>query len=209
MSMHVETFMVGMLSTNCYVASCPNAKEAILIDPGLDYTSEFHPIFEYIEEANLKVRFIVNTHGHSDHVKANVVFQEKYKVPVCIHQLDAHFIEGLEKDNPSDFVILEEGRLIQCGAETLRVMHTPGHTPGSICLIGENLVFTGDTLFAGGIGRTDFPGGSISDMGKSLERLTYLPDFLLIYPGHGATSIMGEEKRTNPFLNKGSVYELF
>jgi glyoxylase-like metal-dependent hydrolase (beta-lactamase superfamily II) len=82
-------------------------------------------------------------------------------------------------------------------------MHTPGHTPGSICLVGEKLVFTGDTLFAGGIGRTDFPGGSMNDMRLSLKKLTGLPDNLLVYPGHGGTSMIREEKRMNPFLNNG------
>ncbi len=207
--MLVETFTVGMLSANCYVASCPNTKEAIVIDPGLDFPSEAQPIFDYIEEANLKVKFIVNTHGHSDHVKGNVVFQEKYNVPVCIHPLDAHFIEGEEKGKFPGDVMLNEGTFLHCGSETLQVMHTPGHTPGSICIVGEHLIFTGDTLFAGGIGRTDFPGGSMGDMAASLEKLTNLPDYLLVYAGHGETSMIGEEKRTNPFLNNKSENMLF
>ena len=199
--MLIETFTVGMLSTNCYVASCTNTKEAMIIDPGLDFSSEFQPIFNYIQEAKLKVKSIINTHGHADHIKADAIFQEKYSVPICIHRLDAHFMEEIIKDNHPTNVILEEGNLVQFGTETLKVMHTPGHTPGSICLVGESLVFTGDTLFAGGIGRTDFPGGSMIDIGKSLEKLTSLPDYLLVYPGHGETSMIGEEKRTNPFLN--------
>ncbi len=206
--MLVETFTVGMLSTNCYVASCPNTKEAIVIDPGLDYSSEAQPIYEYIEEAKLKVKFIVNTHGHPDHVKGDTAFQEKYNVPICIHSLDAHFIESLENAKTLT-IILDEGSLLQCGNETLKVMNTPGHTPGSICLLGKQLVFTGDTLFAGGIGRTDFPGGSMSDMGRSLQKLTILPDYLLVYPGHGETTMIGEEKRTNPFLNNRRENILF
>jgi hydroxyacylglutathione hydrolase len=207
--MFVEIFIVGMLSTNCYVASCPDTKEAIVIDPGLDFSSEVQPIFEYIEQANLEVKFIVNTHGHSDHVKGNAVFQEKYKVPVCIHPKDAHFIEREEKGKfPAD-VMLNESTFLHCGSEILQVIHTPGHTPGSICLVGEHLIFTGDTLFAGGIGRTDFPEGSMSDMAASLEKLTSLPDYLLMYPGHGETSMIGEEKRTNPFLNNKSETFLF
>ena len=99
---------------------------------------------------------------------------------------------------------LKMAAIVKFGGETLKVMHTPGHTPGSICLVGEKLVFTGDTLFAGGIGRTDFPGGSMSDMRHSLKKLTSLPDYLLVYPGHGETSMIGEEKRTNPFLNNRS-----
>jgi hydroxyacylglutathione hydrolase len=206
--MLVETFTVGMLSTNCYVASCPDTKEAIVIDPGLDFSSEAQPIYDYIEEARLKVKFIVNTHGHSDHVKGDAVFQEKYNVPICIHSLDAHFVESIGNAKfPT--IVLDEGSFLQCGGEVLKVIHTPGHTPGSICLVGERLVFTGDTLFAGGIGRTDFPGGSMSDMGLSLQKLTILPDYLLVYPGHGETTMIGEEKRTNPFLNNKSENILF
>ncbi len=206
--MLIETFTVGMLSTNCYVASCPSTKEAIVIDPGLDFSSEAQPIYDYIEEAELKVKFIVNTHGHEDHVKGNAVFQEKYNVPICIHSLDAHFIESVVNAKfPT--IVLDEGSFLQCGGEVLKVIHTPGHTPGSICLVGERLVFTGDTLFAGGIGRTDFPGGSMSDMGLSLQKLTSLPDYLFVYPGHGETSMIGEEKRTNPFLNNKSKNMLF
>lgn len=206
--MLVETFTVGMLSTNCYVASCPDTKEAIVIDPGIDFSSEAQPIYEYIEEAKLKVKFVVNTHGHTDHVKGDAAFQDKYNVPICIHSLDAHFVENLENAK-SPTIILDEGSLLQCGNETLKVMHTPGHTPGSICLVGKQLVFTGDTLFAGGIGRTDFPGGSMSDMGISLQKLTSLPDYLLVYPGHGETTMIGEEKRTNAFLNNKSENLLF
>jgi hydroxyacylglutathione hydrolase len=207
--MLVETFIVGMLSTNCYVASCTSTKQAIVIDPGLDFSSESQQIYDYIQEANLKVKSIVNTHGHPDHIKADVAFQEKYNVPICIHQLDGHFLDGLKKREFPANILLEEDSLIQCGREILKVIHTPGHTPGCICLVGKRLVFTGDTLFAGGIGRTDFPGGSMNDMGRSLKKLINLPDYLLVYPGHGETSMIGEEKRTNPFLNSRSEHILF
>jgi hydroxyacylglutathione hydrolase len=197
--MLVETFTVGMLSTNSYVASSKETKEAILIDPGLDFSSEAQSIFDYLTAGKLSVKSIVNTHGHDDHIKGNALFQQKLNVPICIHPLDAHFIEGAEK-----VVLLEDGCEVDFGDQTLKVMHTPGHTPGSICLVGEKLVFTGDTLFASGIGRTDFPGGSMTDMSLSLQKLVCLPDVLLVYPGHGETSIIGEEKRVNPFLNNKS-----
>jgi glyoxylase-like metal-dependent hydrolase (beta-lactamase superfamily II) len=142
----------------------------------------------------------VNTHGHPDHISGDAIFQEKYNVPICIHRFDAASIEGLENRNFPAAVLLEDGSLIKFGNESLKVMHTPGHTPGSICLLGKRTVFTGDTLFAGGIGRTDFPGGSDRGMRLSLQKLTRLPAYFLIYPGHGPTSIMGEEKRVNPFL---------
>jgi len=199
--MLIETFTVGMLSTNCYVASSQETKEAILIDPGLDFSAEAKPIFDYITAGKLKVKFIVNTHGHDDHIKGNALFQQKLNVPICIHPLDAHFIEAAEKGKFPANVMLEDSSLVKFGSETLKVMHTPGHTTGSICLVGEKLVFTGDTLFAGGIGRTDFPGGSMSDMRLSLKKLVSLPDYLLVYPGHGETSLIGAEKVSNPFLN--------
>ena len=199
--MLVETFTVGMLSTNCYVASSQETKETIIIDPGLDFSSEANPILNYIATQKLNVKFIVNTHGHDDHIKGDELFQQKYNIPICIHTLDEHFIEDLEKDKVPPNLLLKEGSLIKLGNETLKVLHTPGHTPGSICLVGEKLVFTGDTLFAGGIGRTDFPGGSMSNMRNSLKKLMELPLNLLVYPGHGETSIIVEEKRSNPFLN--------
>jgi glyoxylase-like metal-dependent hydrolase (beta-lactamase superfamily II) len=190
-----------MLSTNCYVASSQETKEAIVIDPGLDFSSEAKPIFDFIAAGKFKVKFIVNTHGHDDHIKGDALFQEKYCVPVCIHPLDVHYIVDLEKAEFPANIMLDDGSLIRFGGETLKVLHTPGHTPGSICLIGEKLVFTGDTLFAGGIGRTDFPGGSMNDMRVSLKKLVGLPLNLLVYPGHGEASIIVEEKRSNPFLN--------
>ena len=199
--MLIETFTVGMLSTNCYVVNSHQTKEAIIIDPGYDFSSEAQQILDYIMQGALKVKLIVNTHGHSDHISGNAFFQEKFNVPIYIHKYDAPCIEAPSKVKFPANVLLEDGSFIEFGDESLKVMHTPGHTPGSICLVGERLVFTGDTLFAGGIGRTDFPGGSVSDMKLSLQKLVCLPDNFLIYPGHGATSIMGEEKRVNPFLN--------
>jgi hydroxyacylglutathione hydrolase len=198
--MIIETFTVGSLSTNCYVVSSRSTKDAIIIDPGLDVIFEADQIFNYVAKAGLKVKLIVNTHGHSDHTNGDAIFQEKYNVPICIHRLDAASFAVLENVNFSPIVLLEEDSLVNFGNDSLKVMHTPGHTPGSICLLGTRLVFTGDTLFAGGIGRTDFPGGSGSDMQLSLQKLQGLPDYFLIYPGHGPTSIIGEEKRVNPFL---------
>lgn len=199
--MLIETFTVGMLSTNCYVASSQDTKEAIIIDPGLDYTSESQSILDYIEQAQLKIKFIVNTHGHTDHIKGDAIFQEKFNVPICIHTLDAYFIESIKNDKAPPNILLKEGDTIEFGKETLKVIHTPGHTRGCICLVGEHLVFTGDTLFAGGIGRTDFLEGSMADMQRSLQKIEKLPDSMLVYPGHGEATMIGEEKRVNPFLS--------
>ncbi|MGE5188328.1 MAG: MBL fold metallo-hydrolase [Betaproteobacteria bacterium] len=198
--MQVEAFTVGMLYTNCYVAYCPQTNEAIIIDPGFDFISEAKPIIDFIAQLGLKVKYIINTHGHDDHVKGDTILQQKYRVPICIHSLDDHFLEDLKPSVTN--INLEEGNVITFGKETLKVIHTPGHTPGSICLVGEKLVFTGDTLFAGSIGRTDFEGGSITEMQASLKRLKNLPDHLMVFAGHGGTSLIGQEKRANPFLNE-------
>lgn len=198
--MRIETFTVGMLSTNCYVASCEETKEAIVIDPGIDFSSEAQAIFDHIEQAHLKVKFIVNTHGHQDHINGDTLFQGRYQVPICIHKQDANFIEDLQTSIYPPNIMLFDDDTVKFGVQTLKVIHTPGHTLGSICLAGEKLVFTGDTLFALGIGRTDFPESSPSLMRQSLDKLMLLPDALVIYPGHGETSTIGIEKETNPFL---------
>jgi hydroxyacylglutathione hydrolase len=198
--MKIQTFNVGMLSTNCYVVNCPKTQEAIIIDPGLDVLSEAEQIVRYVVKSTLKVKFIVNTHGHADHIRGDGILKKKYSVPVCIHAYDAHFLTGLGENTQPANILLEDEELLKFGKVTLKVMHTPGHTPGSISLVGEKLVFTGDTLFAGGIGRTDLRGGSDRDMRLSLEKLLRLPDNYVVYPGHGAVSMIGEEKRVNPFL---------
>jgi hydroxyacylglutathione hydrolase len=199
-SMQIKAFNVGVLSTNCYVVNCPETKEAIIIDPGFDASHEAEQIVRYVESAALKVKFIVNTHGHSDHIRGNRVLKKKYGVPVCIHEYDAHCLNGLGENIAPANIMLEEKDLLKFGQMKLKVMHTPGHTPGGVSLVGENLVFTGDTLFAGGIGRIDFPGGSERDMKLSLEKLLCLPDNYVVYPGHGGFSTIGEEKRFNLFL---------
>jgi len=196
----IQTFKVGTLSTNCYVADCVETQDAIIIDPGLDALSEGEQIFRYVDEKALKVKFLVNTHGHPDQIHGDRFLKKRYSVPICIHAYDEHFIDALNGAILPANILLEDEDLIKFGKVTLKVMHTPGHTPGSISLVGEKIVFTGDTLFAGGIGRTDFPGGSDRDMRLSLGKLLRLPDNYVVYPGHGVTSVMGEEKRVNPFL---------
>jgi len=198
--MQIQTFNVGMLSTNCYVVNCPETKEAIIIDPGFDASYEAEQIISYVDKNTLKVKFIVNTHGHADHISGDAVLKRKYGVPICIHTFDVLCLNVLgEVISPAN-ILLEDGGLLKFGQMTLKVMHTPGHTPGGISLVGENLVFTGDTLFAGGIGRTDFAGGSDREMRLSLKKLLCLPDNYVVYPGHGFVSTIGEEKRVNPFL---------
>ncbi|MDR2204425.1 MAG: MBL fold metallo-hydrolase [Nitrososphaerota archaeon] len=199
--MRVETFPVGGLQTNCYVVSCVETREAIIIDPGFDFEVEAQQIFDYVAKEGLKIKFIVNTHGHQDHINGEKVVQQKYVVPVCIHEYDAYFLERLEPCGVLVDVLLKDGDSIVFGRVCLKVLHTPGHTRGSICLIGDRVMFSGDTLFSESIGRTDFVESSPSDMRVTLQKLVMLPDELLVYPGHDETTIMGQEKRTNPFLS--------
>jgi glyoxylase-like metal-dependent hydrolase (beta-lactamase superfamily II) len=198
--MKIQTFNVGMLSTNCYIVNCPETQETIIIDPGFDVPQEAEQICRYVDKSTLKVKFIVNTHGHPDHIRGDSILKKKYSVPICIHAYDAHRLTGLGENTQPANILLEDGALLKFGKVTLKILHTPGHTPGGISLVGEKLVFTGDTLFAGGIGRTDLLGGSDRDMRLSLEKLLRLPEHYVIYPGHGAASTIGEEKRVNPFL---------
>ncbi|MDR0797453.1 MAG: MBL fold metallo-hydrolase [Nitrososphaerota archaeon] len=189
-----------MLLTNCYVVNCTETKEAIIIDPGLRLDVEAQPIFNYIAKEMLKIKFVVNTHGHYDHIDGDSVMQKKYGVPICIHAGDARFLERLGNRDKSMDVLLKGGDSVSFGRVGLKVMHTPGHTMGSICLIGDKTMFSGDTLFAESVGRTDFDESSPKDMSVTLQKLMQLPDDLLVYPGHEETTLMGKEKRTNPFL---------
>jgi len=198
--MKVQVFVVGNLATNCYVASCSETKAAIVIDPGFTSIREAQNILNHVENDQLSVKLVVNTHGHEDHICGNIFFKKKYGIPIYVHKYDAPLTAGSVDEALPANVYLNEGDAIEFGEIKLRVMHSPGHSLGSICLLSEKLIFTGDTLFAGGIGRTDFLDGSMSDMKMSLERLLLLPERLVVYPGHGPATTIGEEKRCNPFL---------
>jgi glyoxylase-like metal-dependent hydrolase (beta-lactamase superfamily II) len=205
-----KKFEVGMLQTNCYIANCTQTKEAIIIDPGFTSPMEAEEIFTYINWNGLKPKFIVNTHGHPDHNCGNATLKKAFDLPICIHEADAYMLGesgkatvryfGFNCTSPPADILLHEGDSVKFGKATLKVLHSPGHSNGSIVLIGENEAFTGDTLFSGSIGRTDFPGSSNNAMQTSLKKLLRLPDNFMVYPGHGPASTMGEEKQSNPFL---------
>ncbi|MEM2936373.1 MAG: MBL fold metallo-hydrolase [Candidatus Bathyarchaeia archaeon] len=203
---------VGILSTNCYIVGCPQTKEAIIIDPGFDRREGAERVLKEVDQRNLRVQYIVNTHGHPDHVAGNGVVKEATGAPILIHGEDAPMLTdtaenlsglfGFQMVSPPADKTLQDNDVIKIGEVVLRVLHTPGHSRGSICLLGEDVVFTGDTLFAGSIGRTDLPGSSRQEILRSLRnRLMPLPDHLRIYPGHGLSSTMGREKRFNPYLS--------
>jgi glyoxylase-like metal-dependent hydrolase (beta-lactamase superfamily II) len=208
--MIAQMFTVGRLFTNCYIVECEKTGEAIIIDPGFDDRFEAEKIFKLIDGNALTLKFIVNTHGHPDHTCGNGLVKEKFHVPISIHKDDAHMLGeigktiakffGFNRSSPSADILLQNGDNVKFGRVTLKVLHTPGHSPGSISLLGEKEIFTGDTLFAGSIGRTDLPQSSEANMKLSLKKLANLPDDLVVYPGHGPTTTIYKEKRSNPFL---------
>lgn len=194
--MVVKMFTVGMLWTNCFVVGDLETEEAMIIDPGFDRGVEAEKVLKEIERNGFKVRFIVNTHGHPDHTAGNGIAKEATKASIAIHEYDAPLLT-----NPPPDKILHEGDLLDLGKIKLRVLHTPGHSRGSIILLGNDIVFSGDTLFAGSIGRYDLPDGSLEEIMHSIKnKLLILPNHMKIYPGHGPASTIGKERRTNPFL---------
>jgi len=191
--MIIECFKVGWLATNCYVVSCEETKQAAIIDPGLENETEADLILDYIKKNGLQVKYIINTHGHPDHISGNAAMKEATGASILIHETH----QG--RANPDQR--LKEGDEISVGNFKLKVLHTPGHTKGGISLVGDNVVFTGDTLFAGSIGRTDFAGGSFQEIMQSIKtKLLTLPDNFTVYPGHESFSTIGDEKKYNPFL---------
>jgi len=200
----LKRFMVGLLGTNCYLIADAVTREACLIDPG----SDPKPIKSFIDKEGLDLKFIINTHGHGDHIGANAFF----RVPVFIHKLDADFLVDPDKNLSSMFMagitspkagkLLEDGDTLRLGDVGLKILHTPGHTPGSISVASDGVVFTGDALFAGSIGRTDFAYGDHELLIRSItDKLLTLKDDTIIYPGHGGPSTIGEEKKSNPFFS--------
>lgn len=191
--MHVKCFKVGYLSTNCYVVSCEETNKAAVIDPGFESESEMDPILDFIRKKSFHVEYIINTHGHPDHISGNVFMKQVTGASILIHE---HHIGNVKADKK-----LSDGDVIHIGNFKLVVLHTPGHTKSGICLLGDTIVFTGDTLFAGSIGRTDFLGGSFKELMNSIKtKLLPLPDSFRVYPGHESFSTIGDEKKYNPFL---------
>ncbi len=210
--MITQMFVVGKLYTNCYIVSCEQTRDAVIIDPGFDVEDEAKKVSKFIEDNQLDIKCIINTHGHPDHTCGNRIAKEKFNVPIFIHKLDAHMLGesskavsqflGFKDFSPPADKFLNDGDHVVFGKAVLKVIHTPGHSRGSISLLGSREVFTGDTLFMGSIGRTDFPESSERDMKLSLKKLMLLPENFVVYPGHGPTSKIKDEKWSNPFVRE-------
>jgi len=204
--MNVETLVVGDLFTNCYILD-PEAKETLVVDPGADARS----IVQALRGKGFHLRYIVATHAHFDHVCGMKELQDSLGGETLLHRADLPLLESLPAQGAAFGVrtgpipridrFLEEGDQLPLGKGHFRVLHTPGHSPGGISLIGHGMAFVGDALFAGSIGRTDLPGSSYETLLDSIHRkLLTLKENTRIFPGHGEATTIGAEMRTNPFL---------
>jgi glyoxylase-like metal-dependent hydrolase (beta-lactamase superfamily II) len=202
-----ESVIVGALETNCYLVYCQDTLECAVIDPG----AEPDKIFRLIGHLGLKPTALINTHGHVDHIGANRDIKDKFDIPLYLHEADLPMLKSVllselsfflgAKESPPPDKLMEEGDEIKIGNVSLSVFHTPGHSPGSVSLMGDGILFSGDTLFFGGVGRTDLPGGSWAELERSIrEKIFTLSADTLVLTGHGPTTTVGQETEFNPFI---------
>jgi hydroxyacylglutathione hydrolase len=203
--MIIQEFIVGPLENNCYIISDEKSKETFVVDPG----DEPDRIIDFIREKGLKLKYIVCTHAHYDHVGAVPELKQETGAQIVIHQNELDLYTHIDKQGmmwgveldplPAPDIIVEEGSILAIGDLKFEILHTPGHTPGGICLYGEGMIITGDTLFAGSVGRTDLHGGDLRQLKNSFKRIMLLPETIKVLPGHGPESTIGREKHENFF----------
>jgi len=210
----IHSLVVGWLQTNCFIVQ--SQAEAIIVDPG----DEPERILRFIKDINATPTRIVATHTHFDHVLGVDGVRKATKTPFMIHRDDLPMLESMQSrvrqfmgfESPPPPKVdgyLKDGELLELGDETIRVLHTPGHSPGSISLVGDGYVLTGDALFNQSIGRTDLPGGDLNTLVRSImERLFKLEDDTTVYPGHGPETTIGDEKLANPFVGKAARLQI-
>jgi len=206
--MEHEIVIVGALETNCCLVYCAETLECAIIDPGADPDR----IFPVIAGLGLRPVMILNTHGHVDHVGANKDMKDHFGVPILIHSKDNPILQAAmdselssllgAQPSPAPDRFLKDGETIAIGRSTLKVIHLPGHSPGSVGFYGAGTLFSGDTLFSGGVGRTDLAGGSRRDLENSIRtKIHVLPPETLVIPGHGPQTTVGQEIESNPSLS--------
>ena len=204
--------VTGSYQVNTYLVSCPETREGFIVDPGGDAEK----IKQMVMDNSIKVKYILNTHGHADHILANKELKDAFAVPVCMHRADAEFFIkpeiqkisekelGLAAPGSTD-IKLNDGDLLKVGNLEILVIHTPGHSPGSVCFLVEGNLFTGDTLFVGDVGRSDLVGGSFDTLLQSIkEKIIVLPGDTTVWPGHNygepPTSTLAWEMEENPYI---------
>lgn len=210
-SLSIETFVVGPMPNNLYLLVDDEAREVVVIDPSMGSETALQRV-EELENAGYTVRAIWNTHGHFDHIYDNAVWKTRFPVPLLMHQGDEFYIDRLreqsfwfnlpepEQVRPDGWLV--DGQILQIGNHEVKVLHTPGHSPGSVSFLLEEVgaCISGDVLFRGSVGRTDLPGCSFEELQRSLARLAALPAATKILSGHGDATTIGFELSTNPFL---------
>ncbi|MGB9892167.1 MBL fold metallo-hydrolase [Thermodesulfovibrio yellowstonii] len=207
--MKIKKFEVGPLFVNCYIIYDERTKEAVVIDPG----DEPDLILDFIKEENLNLKYILCTHGHFDHIGSVKELRDETGAKVVLHEKDIEIYRnspqiamqffGIEiEPQPEPDILIKNGEILNTGNVQLTVIHTSGHSPGSVCFYTDGYIFTGDTLFAGSVGRTDIIGGSMNELLNSLKKIASLPDETIVFPGHGPKTKIGIEKKTNPFYHE-------
>jgi len=205
-----DSLETGPIMTNCYILGDSDSKQAFVVDPG----GHVGAIRSALDRHGLECKTIINTHAHFDHVGGNAELKKATSAELLIHPAEAELLPVLShqgqmfgitlEDSPPADRTIEEGDLVELDGIKLEVLHTPGHSPGSICLVvaGEGMILVGDLVFQGSIGRTDFPGGSMQTLVENVKTKIFKhPDDTKLYPGHGPATSVGVEKRSNPFLS--------
>lgn len=203
--------VVGPFVQNAYLLSCPETKEGVLVDAGWEPEEQL----EMIREEGVTLKAVIATHGHIDHVWGATTVCAALNVPFLMHADDLFWLDGLDAQarlfglepppgRPESKASLRDGEIIEFGSVRLRVIHTPGHTPGSVCLHdGDGNLWTGDTLFQGSVGRTDLPGGNFDTLAHSIRAALFtLPAGTVVHPGHGPSTRIDLERRSNPFVGE-------